>query len=577
MSTRKTIKDDEFYVKKNDIDAIRRRPTMYIGTLGDTGVFHLCKEIIDNNSDECIKPNSPGNTIHVDITDKRLISRDNGRGIPTDMLRTILETSQAGSNMTRSYGMTRGENGLGTVAFTAMSSELVVVSIRPTEKKKLTLVYREGELQSEQLEDYDGNDHGLIVTFKPSKKILGVNTIPCDMLKNWLKDFDYTLPRQIKMTYTINGEEYSVHHKELYEYINDYIPEDSRLCNTLNFKCGSNLQEVVMDKTYDRHLDVDVSISYANPDKYKGDDIIHSWMNMIHTSQNGSHVNGVIKGFSKYMTERIIKKNKKYADVNFKKDIITHMSIVVNADCNFANMFSAQAKQTVEDKKIENTIAEVVYDTLCKDTDNNGVLSEMVDVIIGNYRARIEGEKARNISSTTKALKSWQKPNCYYPHSSVKTEQEKELFLVEGESAGGGLKGARDAKYQAILTFRGKSLNIWDIPLDRSLQSTPWLNLVKVLGCGIGATFDIKKLKFGKIIIATDADIDGYHIRTGICSFFIKFLPEIVTAGMLYIAEPPLYKLTRNKEVYYVASQTEYVERCIESIEDMEIDFPEMM
>lgn len=577
MSTRKTIKDDEFYVKKNDIDAIRRRPTMYIGTLGDTGVFHLCKEIIDNNSDECIKPNSPGNTIRVDITDKRLISRDNGRGIPTDMLRTILETSQAGSNMTRSYGMTRGENGLGTVAFTAMSSELVVVSIRPTEKKKLTLIYREGELQSEQLEDYDGNDHGLIVTFKPSKKILGVNTIPCDMLKNWLKDFDYTLPRQIKMTYTINGEEYSVRHKELYEYINDYIPEDDRLCNTLNFKCGSNLQEVVMDKTYDRHLDVDVSISYANPDKYKGDDIIHSWMNMIHTSQNGSHVNGVIKGFSKYMTERIIKKNKKYADVNFKKDITTHMSIVVNADCNFANMFSAQAKQTVEDKKIENTIAEVVYDTLCKDTDNNGVLSEMVDVIIGNYRARIEGEKARNISSTTKALKSWQKPNCYYPHSSVKTEQEKELFLVEGESAGGGLKGARDAKYQAILTFRGKSLNIWDIPLDRSLQSTPWLNLVKVLGCGIGATFDIKKLKFGKIIIATDADIDGYHIRTGICSFFIKFLPEIVNAGMLYIAEPPLYKLTRNKEVYYVASQTEYVERCIESIDDMEIDFPEMM
>lgn len=577
MSTRKTIKDDEFYVKKNDIDAIRRRPTMYIGTLGDTGVFHLCKEIIDNNSDECIKPNSPGNTIHVDITDKRLISRDNGRGIPTNMLRTILETSQAGSNMTRSYGMTRGENGLGTVAFTAMSSELVVVSIRPTEKKKLTLIYREGELQSEQLEDYDGNDHGLIVTFKPSKKILGVNTIPCDMLKNWLKDFDYTLPRQIKMTYTINGEEYSVRHKELYEYINDYIPEDARLCNTLNFKCGSNLQEVVMDKTYDRHLDVDVSISYANPDKYKGDDIIHSWMNMIHTSQNGSHVNGVIKGFSKYMTERIIKKNKKYADVNFKKDITTHMSIVVNADCNFANMFSAQAKQTVEDKKIENTIADVVYDTLCKDTDNNSILSEMVDVIIGNYRARIEGEKARNISSTTKALKSWQKPNCYYPHSSVKTEQEKELFLVEGESAGGGLKGARDAKYQAILTFRGKSLNIWDIPLDRSLQSTPWLNLVKVLGCGIGATFDIKKLKFGKIIIATDADIDGYHIRTGICSFFIKFLPEIVNAGLLYIAEPPLYKLTRNKEVYYVASQTEYVERCIESIDDMEIDFPEMM
>lgn len=574
MSIRKNVKDDVFYVKKNDLDAIRKRPTMYIGSLGDAGVFHLCKEIIDNNRDECIKPNSPGDTIRIEVTDKYIKTRDNGRGIPTGMLRTILETNQAGSNMTRANGMTSGENGSGSSTFTAMSSELEVVSIRPTEKKKLCLRYKEGELVDEILEDYNGDDHGLIVTFKPSKKVLGVNTIPVEMLRDWLKDFDYTLPQRIHMSYSINGEMYHVRHKELYEYFNLYISEDDRLCNTLSFSCNGNLQEIVLDKKYDRKFDVDVAITYADPDKYKGDDIKHSWMNMIHTSQNGSHVDGVIKGFSKFINEKVIAKNRKYEDINIKKDIITHMSIVVRAECNFANMFSAQAKQTVVVKVLENAIADAVYNELNR--MNNPVINEIVDVVIGNHRARIEGEKARNISSTTKALKSWQKPDSYYPCSSIKTEQPKELFLVEGNSAGGGLKGARNTKYQAILTFRGKSLNIWDLPLDRALASVPWLNLVKVLGCGIGPTFDIKKLNFDKIIIATDADIDGYHIRTGICAFFIKFLPDIIKAGKLYIAEPPLYKLTKGKDVYYVASQTEYLQKCIDSIEDMEISFPDM-
>lgn len=569
------IKDDNIYIKKNDIDAMRRRPTMYIGSLGEAGVFHLCKEMIDNNRDECIKKESIGDTIEIEITDKYVRTRDNGRGIPTNLLRIVHETNQAGSNMTReNNNVTAGENGTGTTTYTAMSSELEVITLRPTEKKKLTIRYREGELVEEILEDYNGIDHGLITTFKPSRKVLGVNTIPVEMLREWLKDFDYTLPRSVHMTYSINGEVIRVRHKEPYEYFKTFISEDSRLCNTLSFKCDGSLQETVLDKTYDRTFNVDVAITYADPDLYKGEDIKHSWMNMIHTSQNGSHVDGVIKGFSKFINEKVVSKNKKLEGVNIKKDILSHMSIVVKAECNFANMFSAQAKQTVVDKSLENTIAESVYNALGK--INNGVISEMVDVVIGNHRARIEGEKARNISSTTKALKSWQKPDSYFPCSSVKTDEPKELFLVEGNSAGGGLKSARNTKYQAILTFKGKSLNIWDLSLDRALDSKPWLNLVKVLGCGIGPTFDIKKLNFDKIIIATDADIDGYHIRVGMCAFFVKFLPDIIRAGKLYIAEPPLYKLTKNKDIFYVASQTEYLQTCIESIGDIQIDFPEM-
>jgi DNA gyrase/topoisomerase IV subunit B len=569
------IKDDNIYIKKNDIDAMRRRPTMYIGSLGEAGVFHLCKEMIDNNRDECIKKESIGDTIEVEITDKYIRSRDNGRGIPTDLLRIIHETNQAGSNMTReNNNVTAGENGTGTTTYTAMSSELEVITLRPTEKKKLTIRYREGELVDEILEDYNGTDHGLITTFKPSRKVLGVSTIPVDMLREWLKDFDYTLPRSVHMTYTINGEVTRVRHKEPYEYFKTFISEDHRLCNTLSLQCDGNLQETVLDKTYDRTFNIEAAITYANPDLYKGEDIKHSWMNMIHTSQNGSHVEGVIKGFSKYITEKVVSKNKKFEGVNIKKDILSHMSIVVKAECNFANMFSAQAKQTVVDKSIENAVAESVYNALGKIT--NGVITEIVDVVVGNYRARIEGEKARNISATTKALKTWQKPDSYYPCSTAKTEEPKELFIVEGNSAGGGLKSARNAKYQAIIAFRGKSLNTWDLPLSRALESKPWLNLVKVMGCGIGDTFDIKKLNFDKIIICTDADIDGYHIRVGIGSFFAKWYPDIINAGKLFIAEPPLYKLVKNKDVCYVASQTEYLQKCVESIGDIQIEFPEM-
>ena len=153
-------------------------------------------------------------------------------------------------------------------------------------------------------------------------------------------------------------------------------------------------------------------------------------------------------------------------------------------------------------------------------------------------------------------------------------EQPKELFLVEGNSAGGGIRQARDPLYQAILMFRGKSLNVWDLELDRVLKSDTWMNLVKVLECGIGASFDIKKLAYDRIIIATDADVDGCHIRVIFLTFFYKFMPGIIESGKLWIVEPPLYELKAGKDVNYVASQKEYIEECINSMSDVWIEFP---
>lgn len=565
------FKDDVVDIKENDIDAIRRRPSMWISSSGEAGVFHLCKEIIDNHRDECFKKESMGDHIQLKIDKHSIWSRDNGRGIPTDLLQVIFETTQAGSNMTRTGGATAGENGVGSTCVLALSSELIVTTIRPNEHKKLTLIYKEAQLVEKKLEDYDGDDHGLIVFFKPSKKILGVSTIPVDDIATWIRDFNYTLPYDIKMDYEINGKSYQVHHKEIRELIYEQIGKDNLFPAQLQWNVQGELKEIVQERPYDRKFSVQFAIAYADPDKYKGEDLRHSWMNMIHTIDNGSHVDGVLNGFIKYMTEAVVAKNKKLDGIDLKKDILAHLSIVVNASCDCATMFSSQSKHKVFLKSLGMAIANAVYEEL---SNRPNLINSMIEIIIGNHRARMAGEQARNIKSLVTVKKKWTTPDTFLPCASIKTEQPKEIYFVEGNSAGGGLNGARDARYQAVLFSKGKPSNVYDAEdATKVFASDSWKNVVPTLGCGVGDTFDMKKLQYDMIIICTDADIDGYHIRTLFLTFFMRYLPELIKAGKLYIAEPPLYKLVSGKNVQYVATQTEYIQACIKSISDLKIQF----
>ena len=570
----KIIKDDSYTIIENDVAKIQARPGMYIGSLGEAGIFHLCKEIIDNATDEVLKPNSPCTGFILEATSKFLRVIDNGRGIPTNYMQKVYETIQAGSNLGKDTSEVKGRNGTGSTCVLALSSYLKLVSTRSLEKKRLTLEYKDGVLVNRVLEEYKGKESGLDITFIPSRRLMGTNVIPCDKILEWMKELDYTMKPGVDIRYKISGKEHEVQYHPLHSFIDQFVPTDARLTGDLRFTCEGTAFEPVEGEDVERRFSIECLMNYSNPDKYRGEDIRQSWMNLINTSQHGDHMTGVLKGFYKAISERIYKRNKKLEGVNLKKDVESHLNVAIRATSTFGNMFSAQAKDRVMEEHLGKAVAERVYEELSN--SNNSVLNEMCDAIVGNYRARVEGEKMRNVASSAKAIKSWQKPDSYFPCSSVKTPEPKELFLVEGLSAGGGLKGARNAKYQAILTFRGKSLNVWDLSLDRALKSVPWLNLVKVLECGIGPTFDIKKLAFDKIIISTDADIDGFHIRVGISSFFAKFLPGIIEAGKLYIAEPPLYKLMKEKEVFYVASQTEYLQKCIESVGDLEIEFPEM-
>ena len=565
------IIDDEIKIIKTDIEKMQSRPTMYIASLGDLGCLHLCKEVIDNNRDECLKPESPGNMINIEVCPEYLMSRDNGRGIATKILREVLETNQAGSNMTREHGDTAGENGTGTTAVIAMSSYTKVISLRPNEKKRMTLVYKDGKCTEEKNEPYKDKDSGLITVFKPSKKILGVDKIPVPMLVEWLRDFNFTLPTSVNMNYKVNGKDFHVKHQPLSEYFDQFIPKDERMSEPITIQASGKLREEYRDQTWDRKFTVEAVVMYSQP-TYHGDDIRKSWMNMIYTAQNGSHVNGVVSGLARYLNERVCKRNKRYEDEDLKRDILAHLHVVVRATCNFAHMFSSQAKSTVFPKAITIGVANAVYEALCN--MNQTKLNELVDIVIQNNRVRKEGEKVRNLTTESRK-KQWVKPDEYLPASSIKTPQGKEIFLCEGKSARGGLDGARDAKYQAILMFSGKPPVVWEMTLDQALKYPVWYRLVNILGTGIGDAFDIKKLRFTKVIIATDADIDGYHIRTIILSFILKFMPQLFEAGVVYVAEPPLYKLTADKKVTYVASQTEYIEECVKAVGNVRLNFPE--
>lgn len=560
------IKDDVFQIIEDDISKIQNRPSMYIASLGSAGCLHLCKELIDNNRDECIKESSPGNMIDIEITNKGVKSSDNGRGIPTSLVRKIHETNQAGSNMTRAHGNTSGENGTGTACLVALSNDMIVISKRPQEKKILTVVYKNGKCVDEKLEDYNGKESGMTTYFTPSKKILGVDTIPVDELVEWIEDFNYTLPSGIRMKYTVNGDTKLISHKTLDKYFDKFIKPDKRLCTPLNFEFEGEVNEEFNDKVTTRKFRIEASVVYAES---RDDDIRKSWMNMIYTSQNGSHVNGVINGLSKYLTEKAIKKKPNLKNEDLKRDVLANLQVVVKGECNMAHMFSSQAKAHVFPKTLLNAITKAAYEKLSEMPQS--IINELVDVVIANNRVRREGEKARDVSSATKAIKTWKKPDSYIPCSPH--AKHTELFLVEGLSAGGGLRAARNSETQAILQFRGKSLNPWDATLDQILKSEPWLNLTKVCECGIGPSFDIRKLKFDRILEATDADIDGLHIRVLWNAFFLKWMPEIITSGRLFICEPPLYKLINGKDTKYVATQNEYINECINSIGDIDISF----
>lgn len=561
-----TVKDDKIDIIVNDIERLRTRTTVFIGSLG-RGALHLAKELIANNIDECSKDISPGDTVKITIDDHYISSSDNGRGIATDKLQVIHETMQAGSNMTRANGYTTGENGIGTSTYTALSAEMEVTTFRPQEGKKLTLRYKEGKLEERIEEPYDGPS-GLYTRFRPSKQIFGSDKIPVEDVIDWLDKLSYTLKVGVVVSYTYKGKEYFVDHKNM----NDFIKErakDNLLSQILTIELDNDIEEFKNGKTAKKHYELEAAFAYTN-DEYRDNIIKQSWMNRVETIDHGYHVSGIEKGLCQYLTERAIAKKPSLAKEKLDKDFYNNFNIVVKCSSNIADMFEAQSKTRVTAANLGNIITEDTKKWCKKHADE---LDEFVDIVIQNNHVRKEGEKSRFLDRITKQ-KKWDKPDKFID-CSVTDKRPKELYIVEGNSAQGGLFQAK-LPFQAILPLRGNILSVWDVPLEDAIKNEEIKTIAMVMECGTGSNFNIDKMKYSKVIIATDADVDGYHIRSLLMILFRKFFPALVEAGMVWIAEPPLYslKVKGSKDPVCVATNNEKFEECIKSIGKININFP---
>lgn len=583
MAKVKKYVDDKIEHREDDIDKIKTKPLMYISYAGSRGALHLTKEVINNAIDETINPKSPGNNVSVffDEKENKISIIDNGRGIPFDKIDLVCTKLQAGSKFNRdadkkgvaNKSFTAGENGVGLTAVNALSEFLVFNVFR--EGKKGTFLYKEGKLASKEIVDIKRGEmqHGTIVSFVPSEKYLGKCKIPLKDILQWVTDLGYLIDPSISLTFSyvksgsdvVKTQEFN--HENGMKVLLEEISK-KRLVDPIcvGFR-GSYKIEESGDVTYDTNentsIGEDIVIQAAftiNPDIHL-DEPSHykSFCNFINTIDHGVHLDACKTAWCQLITklanESLSESESKKLNISFE-DCRNGLFATVNIMCDNPQ-FASQTKEKISNNDLYKPIRKIVYMQLFKFfKENPSLLKKIISFVKTNARSRLELGKIRksefkptdNLSEHTLA--------CFNPANG---DGYRELFIVEGKSAKGSLDSARDAKTQALFSLRGVPKNSFGLKLVELLANQEFKYLIKILGCGIGKDFNIDKLRYDKIIIFTDSDIDGFRIASLLCTFFLTQYPEIVKRGILYKAVAPLYLIEDPKKPY-ILNKIEYYE-----------------
>lgn len=573
--------DDKFMHLEADVDKIRNKSRMYISFSNQLAAKAVVLEALYNAIDECRNPRSPGDRIEIEYDERTDTIRvsDNGRGIPTDILELIFTTLNSGSNIDSGSKNdletdTLGRNGVGTLAINALGERTEVFTYRGgTENKVKRLLFNEGKKIEDDIKSCDPSRHGLTVLYKPSK-ILGRTTrIVWSHIKEELINLQFLNKRKVKMNSIYTNKD---GHIEKQEYKTQPFEQILALRNDKETIISDkilvsledrNIIEEIADKKYKRFIAMDIAFAFTsnNTNPY-----IDSFCNSNNTIDNGSHLDGAIEGLCRYfqqVTKASLSERDKL-DIKWD-DIKSGLSVAVSLRTNMEDIFTGQTKQKVSNEELEKLIKDKAIESL-QDyfKENPNKLKECINIVKVNARARREGDKAR-LSVVKETLTNWGsfKMKNYDPCTN-KGKEYKELYIIEGDSAKGSLKNSRDPRYQALFAIRGVSANVFKLTLDKIIGpngNKEFNDLVKVMGCNVGAKFDINKLQFDKIIIASDADVDGLFIRSLLCSFFFKLFPEIIQAGKLFIAEPPLYRID-DKVNPFVINKEDYNNRYIQKV-----------
>lgn len=541
------------------LEAVRKRPGMYIGSTGPRGLHHLVYEIVDNAVDEALQ----GFCDKIEVTihqDNSITVVDNGRGVPVGMhpkmhkpaVEVVYTVLHAGGKFGGGgYKVAGGLHGVGASVVNALS-EWLEVQVR-TDGKVYRQKYQRGRTMTELEVIGESKTTGTTVTYKPDTEIFETIEHEFDVLSQRLREMAF-LNKGIKITLTDERDGKS----EVYHYeggIKEFVVYLNR-----------NKEVIHEEPIYIEGLkdDTTVEISLQYNDGYN--EAIYSFANNIDTSEGGTHVAGFKAALTKVMNDYARKYGfLKESDKNLSgEDTREGLTAVVSVKVTNPE-FEGQTKTKLGNTEVRGIVDNVVSDKVASFLEENPQIAKIiVEKAILATRARDAARKARELTRRKNVLESTSLPG-KLADCSERNAELCEIYLVEGDSAGGSAKQGRDRKFQAILPLRGKIMNVEKQRLDKILAYQEIRSMITAFGAGIDDEFDVSKIRYYKIILMTDADVDGAHIRTLLLTFFYRYMKPLIEEGHVYIAQPPLYKISKGKKDAYVYTDRE-LERKLDEI-----------
>ena len=535
------------------LEAVRKRPGMYIGSTGPKGLHHLVYEVVDNSIDEALAGYCK--TIHVTIQkDNSIVVEDDGRGMPVDkhpklgipaveVIHTVLHAG--GKFGGGGYKVSGGLHGVGASVVNALSTRMEVEIKR--NGKIYKQCYERGKTVTKLEVIGEAKRTGSRTTFWPDPEIFETTVFEYGVLEHRLREMAF-LNKGIKIVFKDEregkGKGETFHYeggiKEFVKYINknkDAIHDD-----VIYF-------EIIKDT-----CEVEVAMQYTT----SYNELVLGYANNINTTDGGTHIVGFKTALTRVLND-YARKNKILKDNDQPltgDDVREGLTAIVSVKLS-EPQFEGQTKAKLGNPEIRGFVDASTNENLTAFLEENPAQARTIlEKCIKAARAREAARKARDLTRRKNVLDSIQLPG-KLADCSEKDPALSEIFLVEGDSAGGSAKDGRDRKRQAILPLRGKILNVEKARLDKILNSEEIKNMITAFGCGIGSDFNIEKLRYHKIIIMTDADVDGAHIRTLLLTFFYRYMKPLIEEGYVYAAQPPLFQVKKGKEVYYTYSDAE--------------------